>query len=94
MGIGTKREDRLHTKVKHVDIHQLWVRQEVSAGRLNVKWIATKDMPADGLTKALPRQKFDTFVKQCGLVDIKKELKDLKQHSNTKDPHVLFPHQY
>lgn len=92
VGIVTKREDRLHTKVKHVDIHQLWVRQEVSAGRLNVKWIATKDMPADGLTKALPRQKFDTFVKQCGLVDIKKELKDLKQHSNTKDPHVLFPH--
>ena len=27
-------------------------------------------MPADGLTKALPRQKHEKFVKQLGLVDI------------------------
>ena len=27
-------------------------------------------MPADGLTKALDRQKYKTFIKQLGLVDI------------------------
>jgi hypothetical protein len=31
-------------------------------------------MPADGLTKALPRQKHDIFIKQLGLVDISKRL--------------------
>ncbi|XP_044714486.1 reverse transcriptase (RNA-dependent DNA polymerase) domain-containing protein [Hirsutella rhossiliensis] len=40
--------------LRHVDIHTCWARQ----------------MIADGLTKALPGQKFATFVKQLGLVDI------------------------
>jgi hypothetical protein len=95
VGIVTKKEDRLNTKVKHVDIHQLWVRQEVAAGHLNVKWIATTDMPADGLTKALPQQKFVEFVKQCGLIDIKQILQKLKQPvSSDKEPEVLFPNSY
>ena len=34
-------------------------------------------MPADGLTKALPRQKFTTFVNQLGLVDIQDRLEDI-----------------
>jgi hypothetical protein len=29
-------------------------------------------MPADGLTKLLPRQKHENFVKQLGLVDLSK----------------------
>jgi len=35
-------------------------------------------MPADGLTKALPRQKHEIFIKQLGLVDIATTLKGLK----------------
>jgi hypothetical protein len=31
-------------------------------------------MPADGLTKALSRQKHDTFVKLLGLVNIKEQI--------------------
>jgi hypothetical protein len=27
-------------------------------------------MPADGLTKALPRQKYEAFIQQLGLVDL------------------------
>jgi hypothetical protein len=62
---------KLATKLKHVDIHQHWLRQEVQESRLNIEWIPTADMPADGLTKALPTQKHHTFIKQLGLVDIK-----------------------
>jgi hypothetical protein len=40
-----------------------------------VEWVATNDMTADGLTKALPRQKQERFVRQLGLVDIKERLK-------------------
>ena len=95
VGIVTKKEDRLNTKVKHVDIHQLWVRQEVLAGRLHVSWVPTNDMPADGLTKTLPRQKFEQFVRQCGLVDVKQQINALKQKTvDTKDPNVLFPNQF
>jgi hypothetical protein len=36
-------------------------------------------MPADGLTKILPKQKFNEFVRQLGLVDITKRLQGIKQ---------------
>ena len=61
---------KLATKLKHLDIHQHWLRQEIQANRLNIQWISTLEMPADGLTKALDRQKHKTFIKQLGLVDI------------------------
>jgi hypothetical protein len=75
VGIATKREEKLNTKLKHVDTHQSWIRQEVSHGRLTVQWIPTADMPADGLTKILPKQKHIQFVRQLGLVDIKRLIK-------------------
>jgi hypothetical protein len=91
VGIVNKSEDKLHTKVKHVDIHQLWIRQEVQAERLNVIWTDTNSMPADGLTKALPKQKFSAFVHQLGLVDVTYRLKGLRDFSHLNDPQVYFP---
>jgi hypothetical protein len=48
----------------------MWLRQEAEAGQLQVSWMATNHMPADGLTKSLSSQKHSTFVEQLGLVDI------------------------
>jgi hypothetical protein len=73
VSIVTKQHNKLHTKVKHIDIHQLWIR------RINVKWVPTDRMPADGLTKILLKQKFTEFVRQLGLVDITERLKGLRQ---------------
>ena len=61
---------KLVTKLKHVDIHQHWLRQEVQEKRLQIEWLPTAEMPADGLTKALPRQKHDEFVRQLRLADL------------------------
>ena len=66
----TKESPKLTTRLRHVDVHQHWLRQEVQAGRIRLDWLATNDMPADGLTKALPRQRHERFVRQLGLVDI------------------------
>lgn len=33
-------------------------------------WVPTTEMPADGLTKALPHQKHVDFIDQIGLIDI------------------------
>jgi hypothetical protein len=38
-------------------------------------------MPANGLTKALPKQKFDSFVRHLGLV----EIKDLLENDAAED---------
>jgi hypothetical protein len=64
----------LSTKLWHVDIHQHWLRQEVLTERLLVNWLPTREMPSDGLTKPLSRQKRMTFLGLLGLVDITAKL--------------------
>ena len=60
----------LKTKLRHVDIHNHWLRQEVQGGRIQVKYTKSTDMIADGLTKALPAGKWSRFLYQLGLEDI------------------------
>jgi hypothetical protein len=62
--------DRIQTKLRYVDVHQMWLRQEVDAGRIFVEWKPTADMPADGFTKLLPRQRHANFIRQLSLKDI------------------------
>jgi hypothetical protein len=44
---------KLQTKLRHVDIHSHWLRQEVQRGTIRLQWQETQKMVADGLTKAL-----------------------------------------
>lgn len=60
----------LQTKLRHVDIHRHWLRQEVQRGTIEVEWVATAEMLADGLTKFLSKGKHDGWIKQLGLTDI------------------------
>ena len=61
---------RIQTALRHVDIHNCWVRQETKKGSFEVKYLPTNQMPADGLTKALDKGKFKQFVAQLGLTPI------------------------
>ena len=67
---------QLQTKLRHVDIHNHWLRQEASNGRISVEYTPSKDMLANGFTKALQNNAFKTFVQQLGLVDIADRLKE------------------
>lgn len=69
-----KEAPKLVTKLKHVDVHQHWLRQEVEGGRLKVNWTTSELMAADGFTKALSHQKHVAFLKQLRLVDISRQL--------------------
>ena len=85
---------KLTTKLRHVDIHNHWLRQEVREKRVTLDWVPTKQMPADGFTKSLGGQKHATF---CGLIGITnetdrldrelrlEELKDVIQSSKRRD---------
>jgi hypothetical protein len=44
--------------------------QEVREGRTKVIWVPTGQMVADGLTKLLPRQKHEHFVRMLKMADI------------------------
>lgn len=69
-----KESPKLVTKLKHVDIHQHWLRQEAQKGAIKIEWIETALMPADGLTKGLSHQKHQTFLKQLNMVDVKSKI--------------------
>ena len=46
---------------------------------------ATKEIIADGLTKALPKQRFKSFVNIIGMVDIKERLNEEKQLEDLRE---------
>jgi hypothetical protein len=55
-GVVIKDEDKLFTGLRHVNVHQNRLRQEVANGRISVQWKSTNLMPTDGITKILVRQ--------------------------------------
>ena len=56
-----------HPRSKHVDIQYHFTRGLVQAGRITVKYLPTKLMIADALTKLIPRHQFDTFTEGMGV---------------------------
>src|SRR6266480_7720969 len=70
---------KLNTKLRHVNIHQHWLRQEYAVKRVLFEWKPTTEMIVDGFMKALPRQKFRNFVQMVGMVDISDRLRDEKR---------------
>jgi len=75
----TNKGPSFYTKLRHIDTANHWLHQEISKGTIKLAWARTNDMSADGLTKALPKQKHKAFIKLIGLVDIEERI----QHHNT-----------
>jgi len=70
----TAEQATLTTKLRHIDIHRHWLRQEVQNSVISIDWIPTAKMAADGLTKLLDKGKFSAFVNMLGLVDAKEKI--------------------
>jgi transposase InsO family protein len=64
------KNEAIQTRLRHIDIHNHWLREKVQNKEINVRWVDTDSMPADGLTKPLSTEKHAAFVKQLGLVNI------------------------
>lgn len=68
--IFTSEMIKLHTKLRHVDIHQMWLRQKLQNDRIMMELIGTDHVSADGFAKPLSHSKYEKFVKITGLRDI------------------------
>jgi hypothetical protein len=75
---------KLQTKLRHVDIHSHWLRQEVQRKTIQLQWQATSKMVADGLTKPLRKVLFRNFIEMVGLEDLEERLELLRREDELK----------
>ena len=84
-----------HTRMKHIDIDLLFVRDLVQKGRITVHHVHTLDQLADLLTKPLARHRFQMLRSKIGVTDgtsilrghIRKEIKSPQiTHSASSSP--------
>ena len=66
--IAVAKNPEHHSKMKHLDLKLHWLRDYVEANYLFPVHQPTADMPADIMTKALPRVKVEHHRKLLGLV--------------------------
>lgn len=67
--IALAKNPVFHARTKHIDIQHHYIRDEIKEGRIELTYIPTEDMVADGLTKPLSHVKFHRFIEQLRLTD-------------------------
>ena len=63
------KNPHLHERSKHIDICYHYIRDLAEQGKLQVNYIPTANMVADGMTKPLQRVAFKRFKDQLGVVE-------------------------
>lgn len=67
--IALVRNPQLHERSKHIDISYHYIRDLASKRRLEITYILTQDMVADGSTKPLARVAYERFKEQLNISD-------------------------
>jgi len=59
--IKIAKNPKQHGRTKHIDVLRHFIREKISDGILNLKYVQTDEMVADIFTKNLGRTKFEKF---------------------------------
>lgn len=65
--IALVKNRQVSERSKHIDVAYHYIRDLQRQGRIDVSYISTNDMKADGLTKPLAVQKFSRFLELMGM---------------------------
>ena len=65
--IALAKNPQFHARTKHIAIQHHFVREQQTAGTVDLQYIPTERQVADGLTKALPKDRFIAFRSAVGL---------------------------
>ena|SRR5882724_11484511 len=71
LAIQVTKNPEHHSRMKQLDLKTFWLRDIVDRKIISPEFTRTEHMPADILTKALPKVKIDLFSKMLGLSDTK-----------------------
>jgi hypothetical protein len=67
--LALAKNPHLHERSKHIDICYHFIRDLTEKEKINVKYIPTGEMAADGMTKPLQRVAFERFKEMLGVTD-------------------------
>ena len=65
--IALSKNPMLHSRTKHIDIQHHFVREQVELDTVQFSYIASKDMPADILTKPMARDRHFELLTHLGM---------------------------
>ena len=65
--IALAKNPQFHSRTKHIAIQHHFVREKQAEGKVDLQYVPTEQQVADGLTKALPKDRFITFRRSVGL---------------------------
>jgi hypothetical protein len=66
--IALTKNPHLTERSKHIDIQYHYVRDLHDKGKVEISYVPTADMAADGFTKPLPKAQFKGFMQQIGMI--------------------------
>ena len=64
---------QFHARTKHIDLANHFIRECVSDSKINLNWVPSEEMVADGLTKALPGPRHVQLMALMGLWSVSKQ---------------------
>lgn len=65
--IALTKNPEFHRRSKHIEIKWHWIREVVELKKIDIRFIPTKEMVADGFTKPLPPKLFEEFRTMLGM---------------------------
>jgi len=65
--IALAKNPQFHARTKHITIQHHFVQEKQTEGKVDLQYIPTEQQVADGLTKALPKDRFIKFRDALGL---------------------------
>src|SRR5262249_11441862 len=71
--LALAKNPTLHARTKHIEMRHHFIRERIESGEIRQVYCSTEDMVADGLTKALARDKHEISANAMGLVGIRRQ---------------------
>jgi len=68
--INLSRNHAMHSRTKNIPIKYYLLREQVADHNVKLEYIATKEQIVDIFTKPLPKETFEYFKQQLGVISI------------------------